>query len=306
MMYLLMWLVSKMFEINSIIKRNIKIFLRDPLAIFFSFLSTIILLMIYIVFLGDVTGGSLDEFLTQSELSFLVYTQMMGGVIVLNTMTIPLGNLGNIVTDFEYNIIDSFVVTPVKRYKIILGYYFASLIITLILSFIVWIIAALVIGFVTGIFIKAAIFIKISLLIALFVFISTSFMILLATLVKSVNAFGAVSGIFGSFIGFVSGIYMPISSSSPAFLRGIASIFPFTHMTSLSKNILMEQTFETLRNKGEDYEVLIANIKDNFGAGNVGLLGFDLSVEVLIGLSITASVIALLLATKILNRRIKA
>ena len=51
-----------MYEIISLIKRNIKIYLRDPLAVFFSFLSTIILMFIYIMFLG--AGGELSALLS--------------------------------------------------------------------------------------------------------------------------------------------------------------------------------------------------------------------------------------------------
>ena len=100
-----------MFEIVSLVKRNIKIYLRDPLAVFFSFLSTIILMMIYILFLGNVGGDELGALLTNNEMKFLIYSQMMAGIIVLNTLTIPLGNLGSIVTDFEQNKMDAFMVT---------------------------------------------------------------------------------------------------------------------------------------------------------------------------------------------------
>ena len=69
---------------------------------------------------------------------------MMAGVIVLNTLTIPLGNLGNIVTDYEEGKVAAFMVTPVKRYKIIVGYYLSSLLITITLSLIFWVVAVLV------------------------------------------------------------------------------------------------------------------------------------------------------------------
>src|SRR5690554_3936225 len=238
-----------MYEVISIVKRNIKIYLRDKLAVFFSFLSTIILMAIYILFLGNIGGEYLDSILTPGEIDFVVYSQMMAGVIVLNTLTIPLGNLGSMVTDFEEGKVDAFMVTPVKRYKIILGYYFSSLIITIVFSIIFWLIAVVVLGIVTGIFYSLKTIISITLLIILFVFISTSLMLLLTTFIKSVNAFGAVSGVFGSLIGFVSGIYMPLSSQSPTFLRNISSLIPWTHMTIFSKGILMKPALDIISEK---------------------------------------------------------
>src|SRR5690554_1752280 len=293
------------FEITSLIKRNIKIYLRDPLAVFFSFLSTIILMMIYILFLGNVGGDELGALLTNNEMRFLIYSQMMAGIIVLNTLTIPLGNLGSIVTDFEDNKMDAFMVTPVKRYKIILGYYIASLIITFVLSLLFWILAVIVLGLVTGIFFPFKIIITIIPIILLFVLISTSFMILLTTFIKSVNAFGAVSGIFGSLIGFISGIYIPLSSSSPQILKNISSVIPFTHMTIWVKGILLEPSYQTILNKTNGNQAVVDSVKDGFGANELGLLGLDISLPILIIGAALLSVILLLYSTYRLNKRIK-
>ncbi|HHW69271.1 MAG TPA: ABC transporter permease [Tenericutes bacterium] len=294
-----------MFEIISLIKRNIKIYLRDPLAVFFSFLSTIILMMIYILFLGNIGGDELGALLTNNEMRFLIYSQMMAGIIVLNTLTIPLGNLGSIVTDFEDNKMDAFMVTPVKRYKIIFGYYIASLIITFVLSLLFWILAVIVLGLVTGIFFPFKIIITIIPIILLFVFISTSFMILLTTFIKSVNAFGAVSGIFGSLIGFISGIYIPLSSSSPQILKNISSVIPFTHMTIWVKGILLEPSYQTILNKTNGNQAVVDSVKDGFGANELGLLGLDISLPILIIGAALLSVILLLYSTYRLNKRIK-
>jgi len=293
-----------MYEVISIVKRNIKIYLRDKLAVFFSFLSTIILMAIYILFLGNIGGEYLDSILTPGEIDFVIYSQMMAGVIVLNTLTIPLGNLGSMVTDFEEGKIDAFMVTPVKRYKIILGYYLSSLIITLALSLIFWLIAVVVLGLVTGIFYPIGVILVIIPIIVLFVLISTSIMILMTSFIKSINAFGAFSGIFGSVIGFVSGIYIPLSSSSPAFLRSISSLIPFTHMGIFVKQILMKPGFEIVAEKGGNAEV-IAGLQDGFGYNEIGLLGMDVSLPTLLILSVVLSVLLLIYATQRLNKRIK-
>lgn len=295
-----------MYEIISLIKRNIKIYLRDPLAVFFSFLSTIMLMFIYIIFLGDVSGAELSALLSPGELDLLIYSNMMAGVIVLNTLTIPLGNLGTIISDFEYNRMNAFMVTPVKRYKIILGYYFASLLITLTFSLMIWWLASIVLGLVTGIFYTFSTVMTISGLIVVFVFISTSFMILLTTFIKSVNAFGAVSGIFGSIIGFVSGIYIPLTSSSPSILRHISSVVPFTHMTLKLKEILLKPSLDIVYAKTNGNAEAVANIRDGFGGQPIGLLGMDISLTVLLILTGIVSILVLIYSSYRLNKRIKA
>ena len=293
-----------MYEITSLVKRNIKIYLRDPLAVFFSFLSTIILMLIYILFLGDIGGEQLSLVLNPKETDFLVYSQMMAGILVLNTLTIPLGNLGNLVSDFENNKIDAFMVTPVKRYKVVLGYYISSLLITLTLSIIVWLIAVVLLGLTTGIFYPLSIILIIIPIIALFVFVSTSFMILLTTFIKSINAFGAVSGIFGSMIGFVSGIYIPLSSNSPKFLINLSSLFPFSHMTIFIKNILMQPAFDLVLDKSNGNTELVEGLRDGFGVNEIGLLGIDMSIPIILGIFIILSLVLLAYSTHRLNKRI--
>lgn len=94
-------------EILTLMGRNIKIYLRDKVAVFFSFLSVIILLMIYILFLGNqFTSPSLEAIMSQAELDFFKYSVMMPGVLVLNTITISMGNLGTLIEDMDKKYLD--------------------------------------------------------------------------------------------------------------------------------------------------------------------------------------------------------
>src|SRR5690606_36247190 len=139
-----------MSEFLSLVSRNIKVFLRDKTAVFFSFLSVIILLMIYVLFLGNLMRISeLDLTITSAQSDFMVYSQMMPGLLVINTLTISLGNLGNIINDLEYKIIDGFLVTPVKRFKVVVAYYLSSLIITIVISAFLVLLAYGVLGLTT-------------------------------------------------------------------------------------------------------------------------------------------------------------
>lgn len=294
-----------MHELISLVKRNILIYIRDPLAVFFSFLSTIILMVIYILFLGNIGGSELGQLLTSSEANFLIYSQMMAGVIVLNTLTIPLGNLGTIVTDFEQNKVGAFMVTPVKRYKIILGYYISSILITLVFSLIVWLLAVVIIGLVTGIFYSFSIIITIVGIIFLYVLISTSFMVLITTFITSINAFGAVSGIFGSLIGFVSGIYIPLSDSTPGFLKNIAGIVPFTHMTTFTKKILLEPSYKLVLEKSGGNQEIVEGIKNGFGAKPIPIFGHIIDPWIILMITIVLSIGLLFYAVYRLDKRLK-
>ncbi|VEU83124.1 ABC transporter permease [Acholeplasma hippikon] len=271
-----------MYEVINLVKRDLKLYLRDKLSVFFSLLSSIILLIIYVLFLGNSVGGELKELLTNSELKFMVYSNMLAGILVLNTITIPLGVLGTVVTDMQNNQLDAFLVTPVKRYKVILGYYIASYLITLVLSIVIWLFAVILMGTVTGIYYDGATVLSVILLLPIFILISTSFMVLLTTFIPSVNAFGAVSGIFGSVIGFVSGIYIPLTSSAPKALNYISSLLPFTHMGTAFKQLLMQGSLELLADLTNNNQDLLAQVKDSFGMNVIGFLGMDVPLFYLI------------------------
>ena len=289
-------------EILTLMGRNIKIYLRDKVAVFFSFLSVIILLLIYILFLGNqFSSPTLETILTPAEIDFFKYSVMMPGVLVLNTLTISMGNLGTLIEDMDKRYLDGFLVTPVKRSKIVVSYYLSSLMITLVFTVLMWILAVVLIGLTTGIFYQFDVIFMSMGLIIIFSFISSSLMVLITTFIKSMNAFGAFSGVFGSLIGFTTGIYMPLSVL-PEFMVNIASVVPFTHFVILLKSIIMKQSIDMIAGGGvpEDY---IEGIKKGFGGSEIGIVGLDVPmIWILIFSSILAAVF-LVLATLRMSRR---
>ena len=110
-----------MYDLMSLVKRNTLTFIRDKAAVFFSFLSVIILLALYFLFIGRQYTSGLDM-IDDNMKTFLSISVIMGGVLVINTVSLALGIMGNIITDLQYKKLDAFLVTPVKRYKIILSY----------------------------------------------------------------------------------------------------------------------------------------------------------------------------------------
>jgi len=298
-----------MYNFKLLVIRNIKIYLRDKTAVFFSFLSLIILLVLYLLFLANnLKPTGMDEILTDSQLTFMVYAQLIPGLIVINSVSIPLGNLGNVINDFEYRQMDGFLVTPVKRFKFILGYYVASFIITVILSTLLIVSAYFIMSMLTGVYVYWTTYLYSILFTLLFSFISTAIMIFVTSLIKSINAYGALSGVFGTLIGFASGIYMPLFVL-PEFMSKIASILPFTHMNILLKRIALPQAFELMDASKFDSEAIylatIDRLKEVYGYNEIGIFGLNVDmVWIMIG-SLLLSVGLLFAATIMMNRRIK-
>ncbi|MDY0277228.1 MAG: ABC transporter permease [Acholeplasma sp.] len=286
-----------MFQVSSLVKRNVKIFLRDKTAVFFSFLSVIILMGLYFLFLNNTYTNGLPEELGSKKINFLALSQMMGGVLVVNTITLSLGMMGNIVNDFYFKKTESFLVTPVKRSKIFISYVISTLIITFTLSLFMWF---LTIGYAyisTGYIYSFKVIINISLLLLLYTGVSTAIMLFIIGFIKSVNAFGTVSGIFGTLVGFVSGIYMPLAIL-PKGVSYFSSLVPFTHMTILMKQQILEKPLQLIEN-----EIPIeglTEIKQMYGVNEIGVLGIDVNMFLIfIGIIAVASTLFLITIKKL-------
>ncbi len=283
-----------MYEFVALVKRHMLKFLRDKTAVFFSFLSVIILLALYFLFIGESYVSNLrelqeDGIFTRGFVDFVKISNMMGGILVVNTISLSLGIMGNVITDLEQRALDAYLVTPVKRYKIIFSYYVSAIIVTIFFTLIMWGFTILYAGIVSGYWYTFEVIIKTSLLLLFFTFISSSLMIYLTTLLKSVNAFGTLSGILGTLIGFICGIYFPLANFSSG-IQYVSSVFPFTHMTILLKNIMLEQSLTTLQTTVpvDAFE----RIKLYFGVNELGVFGQHVDM---IWLMIGSAVIACIL-----------
>lgn len=294
-----------MHDLISLTKRHMLKFLRDKTAVFFSFLSVLILLALYFLFIGASYASAVQlpdgQVLSSSEKTYIIAGIMMGGILVINTISLALGIMGNVVTDLEQRKLDAFLVTPVKRYKLIFSYYISSIIVTSILTIFMWILTILYVGLFSGYWYTIdVIFIVIAYLV-LFTMISASLMIFLVTLLKSVNAFGALSGVLGTFIGFASGIYMPLAQLGKA-TTYIASVLPFTHMAIILKKILLKDPYDMLSSYGVETST-ITRLESIFGSQEIGVLGMDVSMVLIIITSLAISFILLFFAYKNMTRK---
>ncbi|MDY0295560.1 MAG: ABC transporter permease [Acholeplasmataceae bacterium] len=279
----------------SLVKRNTLAFLRDKAAVFFSLLSVIILLALYFLFIGrqytsDLTMVS-DEMKT-----FLSTSVIMGGVLVINTVSLSLGVMGNIITDLQFKKIDAFLVTPVKRYKIILSYYVTSIVITVVLTLIMWILTVVYVGIFSGYWYTFLTILTVSGLLIFYTFISATLMIFLTTILKSVNAFGALSGILGTFIGFVSGIYMPLFVLGKS-MAYVASLVPFTHMTILLKQVLLKEPYALLPDE------VVEQVSVFYGTQEIGILELDVNMFWILLVSLALSFLLLYFAYRNMSRK---
>lgn len=282
-----------MYELVTLTKRHIKNYLRDKMSVFFSFLSIIILLVIYLLFLASLYGN-LEGF-TEVENSIYTVGYIMGGVIVIGTITLSLGVIGSYVTDLESKKINGFLVSPIKRSRLIISYYLSTVIITLFFMLLMFLLVFLYLGILVGYWYSLTVVLYSILTIIVFVFISSPLVVFLATLIKSNNAFAALSAIIGTVIGFISGIYVPLSILSP-FMSNLASLMPFSHMTIFLRRLLI----------GDDILIQIPDeALNDLGLKNLNVFNLNLSIYLILGIFLVISLSLLVFSYLRVNKKQK-
>ncbi len=227
---------------SALIVRNLRVFLRDRLSVFFSFLSVLILILVYALFLGDLNlrdqGG-------HPGVAPMMDAWLMAGVLTITTVTTTLGAMGTMVNDKSRKIDMDFVSSPISRPSIVGAYVLSAFLVGLIMSVAT---AALGVGYVVlrgGQMPSLTDGLRLLGLTALSTLTSTAMMAALAGALKTNSAFGAASTLVGSLIGFLAGIYVPVGNL-PGAVREVMSFIPQSQAASLLRQTLMAPYLNTV------------------------------------------------------------
>ena len=149
---------------KSIVLRNLKIFFRDKAAVFFSLLGVLIVIGLYILFLGDVNKEALSDFNNASQ---IMDSWIFAGLLSITSVTSVMGAFGSMVQDREKKVFKDFYCAPISRSSLTLGYIVSSAIVGLIMTGIVLAVAIVYLTFCEAIVISAMLIGKLVLLSAL-------------------------------------------------------------------------------------------------------------------------------------------
>ena len=224
----------------SFVSRNLKVFFRDKTAVFFSLLAVLIVLGLYIFFLGDVW---VDSFPNIKGVKNLMNCWIIAGLIGVTSVTANMGAFGTMIEDKSKNKIKDFYVSPIKKSKIVGGYIISSFIVGSMMSVVTLIISQIYLVY-SGVDVLNFKELTELFLIILMTTLSNSAMILfIVSLFSSEKAFSTASTIVGTLIGFITGIYLPISML-PDSVQIIVKLFPTSHGISILRQIFMKKQMD--------------------------------------------------------------
>lgn len=222
-------------------KRNLKIYFRDRANVFFSLLTVFIIIGLYVLFLGDVWTKDLQEFEGARE---LMDNWVMAGVLAVTSFTTTMGMLGSMVKDRELKINMDFYISPISRTALTGGYIAGAYIVGLIMTLLAFAAAEIYIVVNGGSFLTAEQIVKVLAMILLTTLMNTTLMVFVVSLFRSQSAFSVASTVFGTMVGFITGIYLPIGMYPDA-VQWLIKIFPVSHAAAIFRNLMMEGSMKT-------------------------------------------------------------
>ncbi|MEE1054861.1 MAG: ABC transporter permease [Acutalibacteraceae bacterium] len=291
---------------KTLIKRNTKLFFKDKGMFFTSLITPLILLVLYATFLGNVYEQSFTSALPdtlnipQKLIDGCVGGQLISSILAVSCVTVAFCSNMLMVQDKANGSIKDFTVSPIKPSKLALGYYFSTLISTLIICLAATAVCLCYVAAV-GWYLSAGDVLLLILDVFLLVMFGTALSSIINFFLSTQGQISAVGTVISSGYGFICGAYMPISQFSET-LQKIISFLPGTYGTSLVRNHAMRGVFAEMSAQGFPKEVIEA-IKDSI---DCNLYFFDNKVGIYAMYIVLALSVAVLIAVYIFMNVMKS
>ena len=242
------------------INRNRKLFFRDKGMLFSSLITPLILIVLYATFLAKVYKDSftsnLPEFMDISEklINGTVAGQLAAALLAVSCVTVTFCVNLTMVQDRANGTRKDFDVSPVRKPVIYLGYFFSTMLNSLMVNLLA---LALCFGYIgiMGWYLTASDIILLILDMIVLVLFGTILSSIVCYPLKTQGQMSAVGTIVSAGYGFVCGAYMPISNFGEG-LQKAMSYLPGTYGTSLIKNHMLRGVFEAMETEGFPTEVI--------------------------------------------------
>lgn len=250
-----------------LMKRHTKVFFKDKAMFLSSLITPMILILLFVTFLGNVYRDSftmsLPEGVTVSNkiINGFVNGWLFSSLLSVSCITVSFcSNLLMVQDKAEGNIAD-ITIAPVNKSTLSLSYFFSSAFVTLIICYFALIVSLIILSF-TGWFL--------SLLDIIFIIIDVLLLTLFGTALSSiVNYFlstqgqmSAVGTLVSACYGFICGAYMPLSQFSDG-LQKVLGFLPGTYGTSLVHSHFLNGVLDEMTENNFPQEV-VDEISRNF------------------------------------------
>ncbi|MNH50212.1 ABC-2 type transporter [compost metagenome] len=250
--------------IGSLIQRNIRIFFRDKMNVFFALLASLIMFVLYVFFLGQLqVDGMKETFPNASEetIHYFVNSWVFAGILTITSVTTGLAALQVFVSDRASGRFKDFAVSPVAKWKLVVAYLTSTVIIALGLTTVMLLLSEIYIVINGGEWLnwEELVVVYGYLILSTVTFAAISSFI--AAFIKTESAFSSLSVIIGTSIGFLAGIYVPVGTL-PTSVANAINVLPYSQAASMIREPFTQSSLADITS-GNDQA--IADMKDAYG-----------------------------------------
>lgn len=288
----------------SLVKRHTKLFFKDKAMFLTSMITPLILLLLFITFLGNVYRDSFNSCIPagivvpKSLSEGFVGGWLFSSLLAVSCVTIAFCSNLLMIQDKADLILPDLTIAPIKKTTLSLSYFISSALVTLIICYSALIVGFIYLGFV-GWYLTAIDVLLIIFDVFILVLFGTSLSSIINYFLSTQGQMSAVGTLISTGYGFICGAYMPISQFGIG-LQRVLMFLPGTYGTSLLHSHFMRGVIEELSSSYFPNELII-NFEKNF---DTVLYFFDNKVEnwvsyLIMGLTVAVLVSAYVIINKI-------
>lgn len=261
--------------ILGFIKRNVLLFFKDWQSILFSLLTSIIVLVLYLLFLKGTFVSAIQSameqypglasMVPQKDIDMFANLFLLSGILGSAMISVPFSCITVLVKDRANKVDYDILATPMKREQIIFAYFVSAVLTSTLLTGIILAIGLIGIRMQGNMYLNISQVIKAFSIVALGSISASAIFMIVVLFFKTVSACEAFFGILSAASGFVIGAYIPISQFSNE-VQTVCNLFPASQITIMLRNILLNGLLEHINTslQGVDQGMFVLSLKEYF------------------------------------------
>ena len=261
--------------ISGLIKRNLLLFFKDWQSILFSLLTSIIVLVLYLLFLKGTFVSAIQSameqypglasMVLQKDIDMFANLFLLSGILGSAMISVPFSCITVLVKDRANKVDYDILSTPLKRGQIIFAYFVSAVLTSILLNSIILAVGLIGIRMQGNMYLNISQVIKAFSIVALGSISASAIFMIVVLFFKTVSACEAFFGILSAASGFVIGAYIPISQFSNE-VQTVCNLFPASQITIMLRNILLNGLLEHVNTSlaGMDQGMFVLSLKEYF------------------------------------------
>ena len=261
--------------ILGFIKRNLLLFFKDWQSILFSLLTSIIVLVLYLLFLKGTFVSAIQRameqypglasMVPQKDIDMFANLFLLSGILGSAMISVPFSCITVVVKDRANKVDYDILATPMKREQIILAYFISAVLTSILLNSIILAVGLIGIRMQGNMYLNISQVVKAFSVVALGSISASAIFMIVVLFFKTVSACEAFFGILSAASGFVIGAYIPISQFSNE-VQTVCNLFPASQITIMLRNILLNGLLDHINTslQGVDQGMFVLSLKEYF------------------------------------------